>query len=421
MSVVSDKAPASMNYDLCKPIPILKKSGCISNSSIDSIPFPPGSTRPSVPKAYPILNELPVEPAQVTTDQIASPILTQAQALKYIRRKLVSLDSDYNKDITSLIKQIELRTGAKDLTREFRSFQKFQKGKEEITSSLLDIIKEIKTKKEYFNTLVFEKALDSNLDVESLSQKLLETQNLVQSCKEAISEVPVFHYQENSGKVTQIERSISMLQSAVLELKSKLEEKDTLPKHAKEYSHYVAKYSSKVKSRTTPRTRGLILTFGYLDKDSVNNCALVSKEFYFASRRNEVWKLLYEVDVNSVDGYLPDYRLKYVIGYLNTCPECLVLKGIPETPGKRTQCDNCKKPAISALQPPVSSVPLPTFAQPQLARNLFSDYETSLTRSYTSYDSGRLNYSVQCNATTLKGARCKRRTKDASGYCWQHG
>jgi hypothetical protein len=418
MSVVRKKAPATKKYDLSKPIPILMKSECISNSSIDSIPLALDSPKPSRPNAYPILNELPVEPAQVPTEESAGPILTQTQALKYIRNKLVSLDSDYNKDIDTLTKQLELRTGAKDLNR---SFQKFQKGKEEITSSLLDIIKEIKTKKEYFNNLVFEKALDSNLDIDSLSQKLLETQNLVQACKEAISEVPLFHYQENSGKVTQIERSVSMLQSAVLELKGKLEEKDYLPKHAKEYSQYVAKYSSKVKSKTTPRTRGLILTFAYLDKDSLNNCALVSKEFYFASRRNEVWKILYEIDVNSVSGYLTDYRLKYVVGYLNTCPECLVLNDIPETPGKRAICHACKRPAIPAFQPPVSYAPLQNFGQPQLARNLFSDYDTSLVRSHTSYESGRLAYSVQCNATTLKGARCKRRTKDGSGYCWQHG
>jgi hypothetical protein len=33
---------------------------------------------------------------------------------------------------------------------------------------------------------------------------------------------------------------------------------------------------------------------------------------------------------------------------------------------------------------------------------------------------GRLVESVRCKGTTQKGHQCKRRTKDPSGYCWQH-
>lgn len=32
----------------------------------------------------------------------------------------------------------------------------------------------------------------------------------------------------------------------------------------------------------------------------------------------------------------------------------------------------------------------------------------------------RRSTAVRCSATTLKGARCKRRTKNISGRCWQH-
>lgn len=30
------------------------------------------------------------------------------------------------------------------------------------------------------------------------------------------------------------------------------------------------------------------------------------------------------------------------------------------------------------------------------------------------------NVAVQCKGTTQKGKRCKRKTTNSSGYCWQH-
>lgn len=32
----------------------------------------------------------------------------------------------------------------------------------------------------------------------------------------------------------------------------------------------------------------------------------------------------------------------------------------------------------------------------------------------------RADGAVQCKAKTAAGVRCKRYTKDSSGYCWQH-
>jgi len=43
---------------------------------------------------------------------------------------------------------------------------------------------------------------------------------------------------------------------------------------------------------------------------------------------------------------------------------------------------------------------------------------TVSTPSYSSYSSS--NYNKRCQATTLKGAQCKRNAQSGSSRCWQH-
>ena len=47
-------------------------------------------------------------------------------------------------------------------------------------------------------------------------------------------------------------------------------------------------------------------------------------------------------------------------------------------------------------------------------------WTTSSTGSRSHHSSNNVGTSSQCMGTTKKGARCKRMTKDASGYCYQH-
>ena len=48
-----------------------------------------------------------------------------------------------------------------------------------------------------------------------------------------------------------------------------------------------------------------------------------------------------------------------------------------------------------------------------------SDSSKSSTSSYTTKSKNCTT--VQCRGTTQKGARCKRKTKNCNGYCYQHG
>lgn len=45
---------------------------------------------------------------------------------------------------------------------------------------------------------------------------------------------------------------------------------------------------------------------------------------------------------------------------------------------------------------------------------------TYLYQTTTTQQTYRTTYSVRCNGITQKGYQCKRKTKNANGYCWQH-
>jgi endonuclease YncB( thermonuclease family) len=62
--------------------------------------------------------------------------------------------------------------------------------------------------------------------------------------------------------------------------------------------------------------------------------------------------------------------------------------------------------------PAPASVPVPEPAASTRSRTVTP--EPSATAS-------RQAYSVQCAATTKRGYRCKRMTRNSNGYCWQHG
>jgi endonuclease G, mitochondrial len=63
---------------------------------------------------------------------------------------------------------------------------------------------------------------------------------------------------------------------------------------------------------------------------------------------------------------------------------------------------------------------------PQLEDSLENELEGSLDVSQWSFDVKSYSYgsssssATQCKGNTVSGDRCRRKTKDASGYCWQH-
>ncbi len=68
-----------------------------------------------------------------------------------------------------------------------------------------------------------------------------------------------------------------------------------------------------------------------------------------------------------------------------------------------TSCSRCKPPKKT-----------------KSAVNVVNTQPTYLYQNTSQQPTSRTTYSVRCNGITQKGYQCKRKTKNANGYCWQH-
>lgn len=68
-----------------------------------------------------------------------------------------------------------------------------------------------------------------------------------------------------------------------------------------------------------------------------------------------------------------------------------------------TACSRCHPPKLNS------------------SNNSTITYNYNTKKSYKNQSThSRMTYSVRCSGITQSGRQCKRRTKNSSGYCWQH-
>ena len=117
--------------------------------------------------------------------------------------------------------------------------------------------------------------------------------------------------------------------------------------------------------------------------------------------------------------YVPEYYFKVVLDLNDNGNRAIAFilpnrKGDRVLPDYSASVDSVEKLSgidfFSGLADPLEN---------SLERKIVGPWDYSVSSSLKTQD--KVIIAVQCKGTTQKGLRCKRRTKNPSGYCWQHG
>mmetsp|Transcript_7751 Transcript_7751/g.14716 ORF Transcript_7751/g.14716 Transcript_7751/m.14716 type:complete len:243 (-) Transcript_7751:336-1064(-) len=172
--------------------------------------------------------------------------------------------------------------------------------------------------------------------------------------------------------------------------------KPLIPKSTLSLRPFVQKYYQQLPGKTSTIKRTWIEVLKFLDVSDVVKFSKTCQRNYRAAYDEEVWKLLCTRKFGTMGELvqIDNWRLKVAYRVYNSCCKCRKFDANPYVKLNRRYCNLCKMQLEEFRPKPVSP------PRPEPVR--------------------RLGYTVRCEATTLRGTRCKRMTYNGSGYCWQH-
>lgn len=210
-------------------------------------------------------------------------------------------------------------------------------------------------------------------------------------------------YNQSSASKDQLIHIIAVQQSLFMQLiDAKWVGKPTPPKYSLALRTFTLKYCQQLPGKASSAKRAWVEVLKFLDYADIVRFSKTSNENYRTAYDEEVWRQLYNRSYNLLlysEPQIDNWRLKFAYNASYSCSVCKKIDEATYSKAKVKYCNVCK-------------MQLPEFKP---APPVVNSYYPS-TPSYE----GRMGYAVQCNATTLRGARCRRTTKNSSGYCWQH-
>lgn len=158
--------------------------------------------------------------------------------------------------------------------------------------------------------------------------------------------------------------------------------KPSVPMHSYALRSFTLENCQHLPGKLPKHKRAWVEVLKFLDLAEIVRFSKTSNASYRLAYNEEIWEALYICRFGYSQVEVENWRLKYAYKVCNTCSVCSRFELQVYVKGRLKYCSSCKM-QLSEFKP-------------------------------------QLSYYGRCNATTLKGTRCKRTTRNSNGYCWQH-
>jgi hypothetical protein len=190
-------------------------------------------------------------------------------------------------------------------------------------------------------------------------------------------------YSESNTSKDQLLNIIAVQQTLFLQLiEARWVGKPSVPMHSYALNKFTLEYCQHLPGKLPKHKRAWVEVLKFLDLAGIVRFSKTSNANYLIAYNEEIWEALYTRKFGHSQVEVDNWRLKYAYKLCNTCSVCSRLDLQVYVKGRLKYCSSCKM-QLSEFKP-------------------------------------QLSYYGRCNATTLRGTRCKRITRNSNGYCWQH-